>query len=178
MSTRARAGTATPRNFEEYLPDIRGGAPARAVGRLGSYYPTRIGSKSVLCVKSELHLNQDGVATGAGTATMPVARFIKQLYQEVKPRLVITVGTAGGTLPDAELGDVMITRTAKFKCTKEFRNEPFATKAYTSAATIRRKHLAAARTLMAVHARRAGGARLRAADRVLRLPGTQRARAT
>ena len=72
------------RNFEEYLPEIRGGAPARAVGRLGSYYPTRIGSKSVLCVKSELHLNQDGVATGAGTATMPVARFLKQIYQEVQ----------------------------------------------------------------------------------------------
>ena len=52
----------------------------------------------MLCVKSELHLNQDGVATGAGTATLPVARFIEQMIQEVRPQLVITVGTAGGTL--------------------------------------------------------------------------------
>ena len=61
------------RHFEEYLPEIRSGAPARAVRRLGSYHPTRIGSKTVLCVKSELHLNQDGVTMGAGTATLPVA---------------------------------------------------------------------------------------------------------
>jgi Phosphorylase superfamily len=137
------------RNFELYLPEIRGGAPSRAVGRLGSYYPTRIGNRSVLCVKSELHLNQDGVRTGPGTATLPVARFIQQMYDEVKPKLVITVGTAGGTLPNAELGDVMITRAVKFRCTQEFRSEPFANSLYTSKATIRRKHLTTARHLMA-----------------------------
>jgi hypothetical protein len=108
------------RDFERYLPEIRNGAPARAARRLGSYYPTRIGSKSVVCFKCELHLNQDGVPTGAGTATLPVARLIEQLYAEVQPKLVITVGTAGGTLPNAELGDVMITRAVKFRCTREF----------------------------------------------------------
>ena len=140
------------RKFEQFLPEIRAGAPARAVGRLGSYYPTRIGNKSVLCVKSELHLNQDGVKTGAGTATLPIARFIEQMYDEVKPKLVITVGTAGGTLPNAELGDVMVTRTVKFRCAQEFRREPFADRLYTSRATIRRKHLATAQHLMAAHA--------------------------
>lgn len=140
------------RHFEDYLPEIRPGAPARAVRRLGSYHPTHIGSKSVLCVKSELHLNQDGVTTGAGTATLPVARFIEQMYDEVQPKLVITVGTAGGTLPDAELGDVMITRCVRFRCTKEFRNEPFNDRTYESSATIRRKHLATALTLMRAHA--------------------------
>ncbi len=140
------------RNFDDYLPEIRSGAPARQARRLGSYYPTRIGTKSVLCVKSELHLNQDGVTTGAGTATLPVARFIEQMYDEVKPKLVITVGTAGGTLPQAELGDVMITRAVKFRCTKEFRNEPFRDRAYRSTATIRRKHLATALDLMRAHA--------------------------
>ena len=113
------------RDFEQYLPEIRGGAPARAVGRLGSYYPTRIGRQSVLCVKSELHLNQDGVTTGAGTATLPIARFIEQMYDEVKPKLVITVGTAGGTLPNAELGDVMITRTRKFRARRSSATRPF-----------------------------------------------------
>ncbi|MEO6571303.1 MAG: hypothetical protein ABIO83_07110 [Ilumatobacteraceae bacterium] len=140
------------RHFEEYLPEIRGGAPARMAGRLGSYYPTRIGTKSVLCVKSELHLNQDGVKTGAGTATLPVARFIEQMYDEVRPKLVITVGTAGGTLAQAELGDVMITRSVKFRCTQEFRNEPFNTVTYRSAATVRRKHLTTALRLMQAHA--------------------------
>lgn len=140
------------RHFESYLPEMRGGAPARMVQRLGSYYPTTIGAKKVLCVKSELHLNQDGVKTGAGTATLPVARFIKQMYDEVRPKLVLTVGTAGGTLANAELGDVMITRAVKFRCDKEFRNETFNNKTYVSRASIRRKHLTTARQLMMAHA--------------------------
>jgi nucleoside phosphorylase len=140
------------RHFESYLPEIRPGAPARVAGRLGSYYPITIGSKKVLCVKSELHLNQDGVKTGAGTATLPVARFIEQMYDEVRPKLVLTVGTAGGTLPDAELGDVMITRAVKFRCTNEFAHEPFNHRTYVSPATIKRKHLDAATALMATHA--------------------------
>lgn len=136
------------RNFEDFLPTIRTGAPARAARRLGSYYPTRIGSKTVLCVKSELHMNQDGIATGAGTATLPVARFIEQMYAEVRPTLVITVGTAGGTLPEAELGDVMITRSAKFRCSNEFRNETFNDRTFESDTSIKRKHLATAKRLM------------------------------
>jgi hypothetical protein len=120
--------------------------------RLASYYPTKIGTKNVLCVKSELHPNQDGVTTGAGKATLPLADFLMQIYPEVKPKLVITVGTAGGTLPTAELGDVMITRAAKFRCQKEFRNEDFNGKTYTSKATIPTKHLAKATELMQVHA--------------------------
>ena len=140
------------RLFDTYRPNIRKGAPAQNANRLASYYPTLIGSKKVLCVKSELHLNQDGVKTGAGTATLPVADFLRQIYAEVRPKLVITVGTAGGTLPDAELGDVMITRSVKFRCTKEFRNEPFNGKTYTSAATIKQTHLKHARELMQVHA--------------------------
>jgi len=139
------------RNFEAFLPEIRGGAPARQAGRLGSYYPTTIGSKSVLCVKSELHLNQDGVKTGAGTATLPIARFLEQIYAEVRPKLVITVGTAGGTLPSAELGDVMITRSVKFRCAQEFRLEPFNGQTYVSTARIKRTHLAAAVRLMSAH---------------------------
>ena len=68
-----RGGTPTRRNFAtHYMPLIRQGAPSRAAKRLGSYVPTSIGGKSVLCMKSELHLNQDGIATGEGTATLPV----------------------------------------------------------------------------------------------------------
>ena len=66
-------------------------------------------------MKSELHLYQDGKKTGAGAATLPVAKFVRQLIDEVSPSLVITVGTAGGTLDDAKLGDVMITRAAQFR---------------------------------------------------------------
>jgi nucleoside phosphorylase len=140
------------RFFDSYRPKIRAGAPAQMAQRLASYYMTRIGSKRVLCVKSELHPNQDGVKTGAGTATLPLADLLKQVYAEVRPRLVITVGTAGGTLPTAELGDVMITRAAKFRCAREFRNEPFNGRTYVSTARVPTKHLAKATELLQIHA--------------------------
>jgi Phosphorylase superfamily len=137
---------------DQYLPLIRNGAPARMANRLGSHYPTKIGSKKVLCVKSELHLNQDGKKTGVGTATLPVAKFVKQLIDEVSPKLVITVGTAGGTLDDAKLGDVMITRAAQFRLSEEFRNEPFANEKYFSPGTIKKKHFDKATELLQTHA--------------------------
>jgi hypothetical protein len=150
----------------DYLPEIRQGAPARAARRLGSYFPTKIANKTVLCVKSELHLNQDGVATGNGTATLPVKKFFRQMIDEVRPKLVITVGTAGATFPPQktvtiggmqcpahELGDVMITRGAKFRLSQEFKNEPFAKKAYKcDTFTIPTARLNACKALLAVNA--------------------------
>lgn len=136
------------RDFDSYVPSIRRGAPARMANRLGSYYLTRIGGVDVLCVKSELHLNQDGVTTGKGTATLPVADFLAQLYREVKPRLVVTTGTSGGTLPTVDLGDVVVTNRAAFMLDAEFAKEPFADASYTSPATVKKKHLTTARHLM------------------------------
>ena len=138
------------RRMEEYLPNIRGGAPARSAGRLASYHPTRIGTRSVLCMKSELHLNQDGVRTGPGTATLPVADLFRQIIEEVKPKVIITVGTAGGTFGDHQLGDVVITRGAKFRLTQEFAAEPFASTAYRSPFRVPKKHLDTAVRLMGV----------------------------
>ncbi|MGV8910861.1 MAG: hypothetical protein ACOH1Y_17950 [Propionicimonas sp.] len=136
------------RGYESLLPAIRNGAPARMARRLGSYYPTRIGNRKVLCFKSELHLNQDGVRTGPGTATLPVADLIRSLIAEVKPKLVITVGTAGATFPDHELGDVVVTRSAKFRLSQEFRSEPFASSEYRCDFRIPTRHLASATRLM------------------------------
>jgi nucleoside phosphorylase len=86
----------------------------------------------VLCMKSELHLNQDGIKTGEGTATLPVKDFFKQIIDEVKPRVVLTIGTAGGVFDQFELGDTVITRAAKFRLQMEFRNEAFNGKTYRS----------------------------------------------
>jgi hypothetical protein len=137
------------RDFEaRYLPLIRQGAPSRAAGRLGSYYLSMIGNARVLCFKSELHLNQDGIRGQPGGTTLPVKDLFKQLITEVQPKLVITVGTAGATFPAHFLGDVMITRTAKFRCHDEFRDAPFNGKEYRSGYQVPTKHLAAARTLL------------------------------
>ena len=141
------------RNFESaFLPQIRNGAPARAARRLASYSLTTIGDKTVLCMKSELHMNQDGVRTGDGTATLPVADLFRQIIAEARPRLVITTGTAGATYADHDLGDVMITRAAKFRCTQEFAHEPFAGSEYRCDFEVAPTYFDAARELLGVHA--------------------------
>jgi hypothetical protein len=154
------------KKFTDYLQEMRQGNPARKARRLGSYFPTRIGSRDILCVKSELHLNQDSVRTGDGTATLPVKRFFRQMIEDVRPSLVITVGTAGATFPPKkhvtvvgmqcpphELGDVMITRGAKFRLSQEFKNEPFASRTFRCTSfEIPTGRLNAAKDLLAVHA--------------------------
>ena len=117
---------------EDYAGRIRPGAPAAQSKRLGSYMPVTVGETTVLCMKSELHLNQDGIKTGDGTATLPVKDFFKQIIREVKPKVILTVGTAGGVFDDFELGDTVITRAAKFRLQMEFRNEAFNGRTYKS----------------------------------------------
>lgn len=127
------------RDFDEkYRPHIREGAPALAANRLGSYFLTRVRGKRVLCFKSELHLNQDGIRgdeadpeTGART-TLPVYYLFKQIIREARPSLILTVGTSGGVYLNHSLGDVVVTRGAKFRCSDEFEDAPFNGHAYRS----------------------------------------------
>jgi purine-nucleoside phosphorylase len=106
-------------NFaSEYEGLIRAGAPAQQSKRLGSYFPTAIAGKKVLCFKSELHLSQDG-------PKMPIAKLWGQLIAEAKPKLVITTGTAGGIGAGVELGDVVVAPAVQFDCTREFKSAPF-----------------------------------------------------
>jgi nucleoside phosphorylase len=107
-------------NFaSEYVPIIRRGAPSvQNSHRLGSYFLTVIGGKRVLCFKSELHMSQDG-------PKLPIAKLWKQLIAEVKPKLVITTGTAGGIGPAVELGDVVVAPSVRFDCTSKFKSAPF-----------------------------------------------------
>jgi nucleoside phosphorylase len=137
---------------DKFLPLIRDDAPARKAQRMASWFPTKIGGKTVLCMKSELHLNQDGIATGDGTATLPVKDLFRQIIDEAKPSLILTVGTSGGVKHEHDLGDVVVTRGAKFRLADEFAKEPFAGKVYTSDWKIPTKHFADAEKLMARHA--------------------------
>ena len=136
------------RGFDKYQPKIRPHAPAAQARRLGSYLPTQIGDKRVLCMKSELHLNQDGVKTGDGTATLPVKDFFLQIIAEVKPKLVLTIGTAGSVYENFGLGDVVVSRAAKFRCQNEFRNEPFNGQSFHSDWVLPTDHLDDAERLM------------------------------
>ena len=105
------------------LTVIAKGAPARAANRLGSWFPTVIGGKRVMCFKSELHMSQDGLK-------LPVAKLWQQLIAEVQPKLVITTGTAGGIGAGIELGDVVIARSVRFDCIRKFKTQPFHASSY------------------------------------------------
>src|SRR5208337_1206993 len=102
-------------NFKtQYVPIIRKGAPSLESKRLGSYFLTRIAGKSVLCMKSELHLSQDG-------PKMPIAKLWAQIIAEAKPKLIITTGTAGGI--GAKV--VLCGQSVRFDCLKSFKSQPF-----------------------------------------------------
>jgi nucleoside phosphorylase len=125
------------RNFlTKFRNKIRRGAPSRGncddVNSLGSYFLSNIGSKKVLCFKSQLHLNQDGVNTGVGTATLPVKDLFQQIIEETGAKYILTTGTCGATFIDHDLGDVVVTKSAKFRLSQEFRNEQFNNKSYQS----------------------------------------------
>ena len=127
------------RNFDSHFsPLIRKGGtsepPSRINNRLGSWFPVTIGNLKVICFKSELHLNQDGIwlnedgteaSAKTGLATLPVKDLFIQLIKEANPSHVITVGTAGAVFVEHGLGDVVVTRGAKFRLTDEFKKEPY-----------------------------------------------------
>ena len=71
--------------YPTFATQIRKGAPAANSKRLASFQPVTVGGLKVLCMKSELHLNQDGVKTGEGTATLPVKDLFKQIITETEP---------------------------------------------------------------------------------------------
>jgi nucleoside phosphorylase len=108
----------------EFVPIIRKGAPSLESKRLASYFLTSIAGKSVLCMKSELHLSQDG-------PQMPIAKLWAQIIAEAKPKLIITTGTAGGIGAAIELGDVLCGKAVRFDCLKQFKSQPFHDSVYT-----------------------------------------------
>ena len=96
-------------------------------------------------------MNQDGIRseTTPGTSTLPVKDLFNQIIDEAKPDVFLTVGTAGGVFAEQDLGDVVVTRAAKFRLQDEFKNEPFNGKTYKSNWNIPTAHFGDAMTLMA-----------------------------
>jgi hypothetical protein len=135
------------RGFASYLPKIRNGAPARMEGRLGSYWQTTVGDKSVLVMKSELHMNQDFHLV-TGKPTLPILDFFKQVLSEAQPKYFFCIGTAGGLYPDKPLGTVAASRAVRFMCEKDFKDEPFANEQFQSDWTVPTAHGATALALM------------------------------
>ena len=131
-------------NFAQIAEQMERGCPAVEAGRLGTFWMTSIGGKSVVVFKSESHMSQDG-------PKLPNLLVWKQIIGEVQPQLVITTGTGGGIGPNCEVGDVVVSPTVHFNCIKKFKNEAFAKADYSSAAADT-SHYAAASALFAANA--------------------------
>lgn len=135
---------------QKYAQQIRKGAPAWTSQSLGSYFITQFAGSKVLCFKSELHLNQDGIRNyqGTGQTSLPVRELIKQIIQETGCSHIISSGTCGAIREEHDLGDVLVTRSAKFRCADEFKNAPFNHQKYQSEWTVPTTHFAVAESLM------------------------------
>ena len=124
------------RDFGLYASDLRSQVndshPAVRTNRLGRYFLSNVGKKRVLLFKSELHMNQDGPRAYREGRLLPIVRMIQQLVREVKPTIVISTGTAGGTVETHNLGDTVISTSGVFHCgdPRDFRNADFNCKKY------------------------------------------------
>ena len=114
-------------NFASLAKKMRPGCPALEAKRLGAYWTTTIGGKSAVIFKSDSHMSQDG-------PQLPNIDVWRQIIGEVRPKLVITTGTAGGIGQQFEVGDVVVSPVVRFDCISKFKNEPFHDDHYSSAA--------------------------------------------
>jgi nucleoside phosphorylase len=126
-------------NYTSISRKMRRGCPALVAKRLGAYWTTQIGGKSVVVLKSDSHMSQDG-------PQLPNIDVWRQIIGEVRPKLVITTGTAGGIGKDFEVGDVVVSPIVRFDCVSKFKSGPFHDAHYSSVAP-KGKYFAAARKL-------------------------------
>jgi nucleoside phosphorylase len=131
-------------NYASIASKMRKGCPALQAKRLGAYWTTTIGGKKVVVFKSDSHMSQDG-------PKLPNEDVWRQIITEVRPKLVITTGTAGGIGKQFEVGDVVVSPIVRFDCTKKFKKETFHAAHYTSTAP-NTKYFAKAKTLFKANA--------------------------
>ncbi len=76
-------------------------------GVFGNLYAMQVGTTKVVLFKNELHPKANG-------PKLPFVTVIKQLVSELKPKLVVSTGTAGGIGSHINCGDVAICDAARF----------------------------------------------------------------
>ena len=121
------------KNFTgHFLRQVGPNGPSRRSKRLGSFCMTQIGPQLVLVYKTELHLHTDARPAPDGGYTMPIAGMLNQIIGDARPSLFLTTGTAGGVYPSMDLGDVVVSRAARFHCERDFAKAPFNGRTFTS----------------------------------------------
>lgn len=131
-------------NYAAISKKMRPGCPALLAKRLGTFWTTTIGKRSVVVFKSDSHMSQDG-------PQLPNIDVWRQIITEVRPQLVITTGTAGGIGTEVEVGDVVVSPVVRFDCLSKFKKQPFALASYSSVPA-KATHFATARRLFKANA--------------------------
>jgi phosphorylase superfamily protein len=121
-------------NFATLSREMSKGSPAVKAKRLGSFWTTTIGTKKAVVFKSESHLSQDTDKHFHTTGVLPNAELWKQIIAEVRPKLILTTGTAGGIGKDFEVGDVVVSPVVRFDSRSWLKKAPFAGADYASKA--------------------------------------------
>jgi nucleoside phosphorylase len=105
-------------NFANFQPIAgAGGDIGLSEGLFGYLSAIKIGSKTVVLYKSELHPKQNG-------AKLPFVGVMQQLIGELDPALVIGTGTAGAIGSHLNCGDVAITNRARLHVQVHYPNFP------------------------------------------------------
>jgi hypothetical protein len=138
-------------NFATIASKMRKGCPALLAKRLGAYWTTTVGGKTVVIFKSDSHLSQDVKKLPPGNGTLPNFDVWRQIISEVQPRLVLTTGTAGGIGTKFEVGDVVVSPIVRFDGIKWLKGASFHNAVFKSVGP-RTKLFAKARTLFKANA--------------------------
>src|SRR5262249_20119313 len=101
------------KNFDAIATKMVPTCPARQYGRLGTFWTTKIGRRSVTLFKSDSHMSQDG-------PQLANEDVWAQIIDDCKPTWVITTGTGGGVGPTFEVGDVIVSPFVTFDCHRQF----------------------------------------------------------
>jgi hypothetical protein len=121
-------------NFSTLSRQMSKGSPAVKAKRLGAFWTTTIGTRKAVVFKSESHLSQDTNKHFPTSGILPNAELWKQIIGEVRPKLILTTGTAGGIGKDFEVGDVVVSPVVRFDSRSWLKKATFASSHYASKA--------------------------------------------
>lgn len=138
-------------NFAAISSKMRKGCPALLAKRLGAFWTTTIGNKKAVIFKSDSHLSQDTKKLSSQNGTLPNFDVWHQIIDEVRPKLVITTGTAGGIGAECEVGDVLVSPIVRFDCIKWLKKASFHDAVFKDVAP-KTKFFAKAKTLFKANA--------------------------
>jgi len=106
------------RDFSSVVDQLTSKSPSKDDEAWGKFRMVTVNNKRVLLFKSDMHLSTDGTP-------IPALQMVDQLIADSSPSLILTIGTAGGTRNQDNLGSVNITNGAHFQLVNQFQSKPF-----------------------------------------------------